>query len=86
MSLLSRRRKSSCSLELPYQGTGTYERKFPYRRPALSPHAGSGFSEVKAEPRMVYVDSSKPELLDGFILKTIIPMVEGIKEQAWKCK
>lgn len=43
---------------------------------------GSGFSEVKVEPRMVYVDSSKPELVDGFILKTIIPMVEGVKKQA----
>lgn len=43
---------------------------------------GSGFSEVKVEPRMVYVDYSKPELVDGFILKTIIPMVEGVKRQA----
>lgn len=43
---------------------------------------GSGFNEVKVEPRMVYVDSSKPELVDGFILKTIIPMVEGVKRQA----
>jgi ubiquinone/menaquinone biosynthesis C-methylase UbiE len=43
---------------------------------------GSGLNEVKVEPRMVYVDSSKPELVDGFILKTIIPMVEGVKRQA----
>jgi ubiquinone/menaquinone biosynthesis C-methylase UbiE len=42
----------------------------------------SGFRDAKVEPRMVYVDSSKPELVDGFILKTIIPMVEGVKEQA----
>lgn len=42
----------------------------------------SRFTEVKVEPRMVYVDSSKPNLVDGFILKTIIPMVEGVKEQA----
>jgi ubiquinone/menaquinone biosynthesis C-methylase UbiE len=42
----------------------------------------SGFGEVKVEPRMVYIDSSKPGLVDGFILKTIIPMVEGVKEQA----
>ncbi len=33
---------------------------------------------------MVYIDSSKPELVDGFILKTIIPMVEGVKEQSLK--
>lgn len=42
----------------------------------------SGFSEVKVDPRMVYVDPSKPGLVNGFILKTIIPMVEGVKEQA----
>jgi len=42
----------------------------------------AGFRKVKVDPRMVYVDSSKPELVDGFILKTIIPMVEGVKEQA----
>lgn len=42
----------------------------------------AGFEEVKVEPRMVYVDSGKPELVDGFIRKTIIPMVEGVKEQA----
>jgi len=46
----------------------------------------SGFSEVKVDPRMVYVDSSKPELVDGFILKTIIPMVEGVKGQALEMK
>ena len=35
---------------------------------------------------MVYVDSSKPGLVDGFILKTIIPMVEGVKDQALEMK
>jgi len=47
---------------------------------------GSGFKDVKVEPRMVYADSSKPELVDGFILKTIIPMVEGVREQALEMK
>jgi len=42
----------------------------------------SGFRDIKVEPRIVYADSSKPELVDGFVLKTIIPMVEGVKEQA----
>jgi SAM-dependent methyltransferase len=42
----------------------------------------SGFIGVKVGPRMVYVDFSKPELVDGFILKTIIPMVEGVKKEA----
>lgn len=42
----------------------------------------SGFRDIRVEPRMVYADSSKPELVGGFVLKTIIPMVEGVKEQA----
>jgi SAM-dependent methyltransferase len=42
----------------------------------------SGFRNTKVEPRMVYADSSKPEMVDGFILKTIIPMVEGVRIQA----
>ena len=46
----------------------------------------SGFRDIRVEPRMVYVDSSKPELVDGFVLKTIIPMVEGVKKQALEMK
>ena len=42
----------------------------------------AGFRGIRVEPRMVYADSSKPELVDGFVLKTIIPMVEGVREQA----
>ncbi len=43
---------------------------------------GSGFKEVQVQPKVVYVDSSKPELVDGSNKKTIIAMVEGVKEQA----
>lgn len=42
----------------------------------------AGFKNIKVDPRVVYVDSSKPELVDGFIKKTIIAMVEGVKDQA----
>lgn len=42
----------------------------------------AGFIDVKVDPRVVYVDSDKPELVDGFIKKTIIAMVEGVKDQA----
>jgi ubiquinone/menaquinone biosynthesis C-methylase UbiE len=42
----------------------------------------AGFSSVSVSPRMVYVDASKPALVDGFSKKTFIAMVEGIKEQA----
>lgn len=42
----------------------------------------AGFKNIKVDPRVVYVDSSKPELVDGFIRKTIIAMVEGVKDQS----
>jgi hypothetical protein len=31
---------------------------------------------------MIYVDSSKPDLVEGFTKSTFIAMVEGVKEQA----
>jgi ubiquinone/menaquinone biosynthesis C-methylase UbiE len=43
---------------------------------------GAGFKNVEVTPRVVYVDQTKPLLVDGFIKKTIIAMVEGVKEQA----
>lgn len=42
----------------------------------------AGFENINVDPRVVYVDSSKPELVDGFIKKTIIAMVEGVKDQS----
>jgi ubiquinone/menaquinone biosynthesis C-methylase UbiE len=42
----------------------------------------TGFNDVVVSPRMVYVDSSKPELVEGFTKNTFIAMVEGVKEQA----
>ena len=42
----------------------------------------SGFKNVQVSPKIVYVDSSKPDLVEGFNKKTIIAMVEGVKEQA----
>jgi ubiquinone/menaquinone biosynthesis C-methylase UbiE len=42
----------------------------------------AGFEDIQIGPRVVYVDESKPRLVDGFIKKTIIAMVEGVKDQA----
>ena len=42
----------------------------------------SDFVNVKVSPRMVYVDSSKPEYVEGFTKNTFIAMVEGVHEQA----
>jgi len=40
------------------------------------------FSDIKVMPRIVYVDSRSPELVEGFTKNTFIAMVEGVREQA----
>jgi SAM-dependent methyltransferase len=42
----------------------------------------AGFESVRVSPRMVYVDSSRPDLVDGFTRKTFTAMIEGIREPA----
>jgi SAM-dependent methyltransferase len=42
----------------------------------------AGFGGVQVSPRMVYVDASKPELVEGFTLKTFTAMIEGVREPA----
>lgn len=42
----------------------------------------AGFDAVHVFPRMVYVDSSRPHLVDGFTKKTFTAMVEGVRELA----
>jgi len=44
----------------------------------------AGFSSVQVSPRMVYVDSSRPELVEGFIKNTFTAMIEGVREAALK--
>jgi SAM-dependent methyltransferase len=42
----------------------------------------AGFDAVRVSPRMVYVDSSRPDLVDGFTKKTFTAMIEGVREAA----
>ena len=42
----------------------------------------AGLREVAVSPRMIYVDHSRPDLKDAFVRKTIIAMVEGVREEA----
>lgn len=44
--------------------------------------AAAGFDHPQVSPRMVYVDASRPELVDGFIRKTFTAMVEGVRDAA----
>ncbi len=42
----------------------------------------AGYRSVRVSPRMVYVDSSKPELVEGFTKRTFTAMIEGVRESA----
>jgi len=42
----------------------------------------AGYSSIRVSPRMVYVDSSRPELVEGFTRKTFTAMIEGVRESA----
>jgi len=35
---------------------------------------------VRVSPRLVYVDSSRPDLVDGFTRRTFTAMIEGVRE------
>jgi ubiquinone/menaquinone biosynthesis C-methylase UbiE len=42
----------------------------------------AGFKEVRISPRMIYVDSSRPDLVVGFSKNTFTAMVEGVRDRA----
>lgn len=42
----------------------------------------AGFHNIRVTPRQVYVDSSRPEWVEGFTKNTFTAMVAGAKEQA----
>ena len=42
----------------------------------------AGFAAIRVFPRMVYVDSSKPHLVEGFTKNTFTAMIEGVRESS----
>jgi SAM-dependent methyltransferase len=42
----------------------------------------AGFHDVLVSPRMVYVDDSRPELVQGFTRDTFVAMVKGVERDA----
>ncbi len=42
----------------------------------------AGYADVRVSPRMVYVDASRPGLVEGFTKRTFTAMVEGVREPA----
>jgi len=43
---------------------------------------GAGYRDVRVSPRMVYVDASRPDLVEGFTKLTFTAMVEGVGDAA----
>jgi SAM-dependent methyltransferase len=74
------RRAIDCLVELQRRGGGNAligRELFPLL-------TGAGFSDVHVSPRMVYVDSSRPALVEGFTKLTFTAMVEGVGEDVRK--
>jgi SAM-dependent methyltransferase len=46
----------------------------------------AGLDAVRVSPRMVYVDASRPDLVDGFTRKTFTAMIEGVREPALEAR
>jgi SAM-dependent methyltransferase len=42
----------------------------------------AGFEDAAVSPRMVYVDASRPDLVEGFTRRTFTAMIEGVREPA----
>ncbi len=42
----------------------------------------AGLEAVRVSPRMVYVDASRPALVEGFTRRTFTAMIEGVREPA----
>lgn len=42
----------------------------------------AGFAEVRVSPRHVYVDGSRPSLIEGFTRNTFTAMIEGVRDAA----
>lgn len=72
------RKAISCQVELQALAGGDAtigRRLFPLL-------VAAGFTTPRVSPRMVYVDATKPSLVDGFIRKTFTAMVEGVRASA----
>ena len=72
------RRAVRCQVELQARAGGNAligRALYPLLREA-------GYGEIHVSPRMVYVDSSKPDLVEGFTKKTFTAMIEGIRKSS----
>jgi hypothetical protein len=68
----------ACQVELQRRAGGDSE----IGRQVYPLMVGAGLDDVHVSPRMVYVDASRPDLIDGFTHKTFTAMIEGVREPA----
>ncbi len=67
-----------CQVELQQQNGGNCN----IGRELYPLFKSAGLSGISVSPRMVYVDASKPRLVEGFIKNTFTAMIEGVGEKA----
>jgi SAM-dependent methyltransferase len=44
----------------------------------------AGFADIMVSPRVVYVDATRPQLVDGFIKNTFTAMILGVRDESLK--
>lgn len=72
------RKAIQCQVELQSKGGGNARigrELYPLLKRA-------GYEMVHVSPRMVYIDSSKPQFVEGFTKKTFTAMIEGVRAAA----
>jgi SAM-dependent methyltransferase len=72
------RRVIECQVTLQKQGGGNAligRELYPLLNQA-------GFADIHVSPRMVYVDATRPQLVEGFTRKTFTAMIEGTRKAA----
>jgi SAM-dependent methyltransferase len=72
------RQSIQCQIDLQRQAGGDAQ----VGRQTYPLMVAAGFDTVRVDPRLVYVDSSRPLLVDGFINRTFTAMIEGIRDRA----
>jgi SAM-dependent methyltransferase len=72
------RRAIQCQVELQRRAGGNAN----VGRELFPLLCAAGYGSVRVSPRMVYVDSNKPGLVEGFTKKTFTAMIEGVREPA----
>lgn len=68
----------NCQIQLQQQGGGNSN----IGRELYPLFKSIGLSDISVSPRMVYVDASRPHLVEGFIKNTFTAMIEGVGEKA----